>query len=231
MTTTKAPGAMTREMDMVHTGLLREYRLMPATIAGVAEGDLDRAALVAGHIELVATVLHHHHHSEDRAIWPRLLERCPDVIAPLVNRMERHHERIAYLSVDFTAAVATWRAEPTVANRAAVLTVLDPLVTVLREHLQAEIADVLPLIEQHITAAEWDAMVAEGAADLPVEQIPLMFGILMYEGDPGAIEDALANLPAEARDMISELAPRLYADRAEALYGTRTPPKETAAAH
>ena len=46
----------------------------------------------------------------------------------------------------------------------------------------------------------------------------------MYEGDPRAVEDALGKLPAEARPMIAETAPRLYADYAELVYGTRTPP-------
>ncbi|WIX76263.1 hypothetical protein QRX50_32985 [Amycolatopsis carbonis] len=70
-------------------------------------------------------------------------------------------------------------------------------------------------------------MVAQGAAELPPEKLPLVLGIMMYEGDPGAVQDALANLPAEARDTVAELAPRRYADVAETLYGTRTPPKES----
>ncbi|MEV6904849.1 hemerythrin domain-containing protein [Amycolatopsis sp. NPDC051372] len=227
MTATKAPGAMTREMRMVHTALRREFGLMPKLVAGVAEQDTQRAALVADHLELVNTILHHHHHAEDLEIWPNLLERCPTDVAPLVYGMERHHERIAFLGVDLTDAVAAWRAEPNTAHRDAVLAVLDPLITVLYEHLGAEEDYVLPLIERHITAAEWDTMVARGAAELPAEKLPLVLGIMMYEGDPGAVEDALGNLPAEARDTVAELAPRLYADLAETLHGTRTPPKES----
>ncbi|WIX76264.1 hemerythrin domain-containing protein [Amycolatopsis carbonis] len=122
---------MTREMRMVHTALRREFGLMPKLIAGVAEGDTARAALVADHLELVGTILHHHHHAEDLEIWPHLLERCPAEVAPLVYGMERHHERIAFLAVDLTDAVAAWRAEPNPARRDAVLAVLDPLITVL----------------------------------------------------------------------------------------------------
>lgn len=228
MTATKAPGAMTREMRMVHTALRREFGLMPKLITGVAEGDTARAALVAGHLELVSTILHHHHHAEDLEIWPHLLDRCPADVAPLVHGMERHHERIAFLGVDLTEAVAAWRSEPDPVHRDAVLAVLDPLITVLYEHLGAEEDYVLPLIEQHITAAEWNTMAAQAAAALPAEKLPLVLGIMMYEGDPGAVRDTLGNLPAEARDTLAELAPRLYADLAETLHGTRTPPKESA---
>ncbi|MEV4598099.1 hypothetical protein AB0K15_11895 [Amycolatopsis sp. NPDC049253] len=141
--------------------------------------------------------------------------------------MERHHERIVFLGVDLTEAVSVWRTEPNPGHRDAVLAVLDPLITVLYEHFGAEEDYVLPLIEQHITAAEWDTMVARGTAELPVEKLPLVLGIMMYEGDPGAVRDALGNLPAEARGTDAELAPRLYADLAETLYGTRIPRKES----
>lgn len=49
----------------------------------------------------------------------------------------------------------------------------------------------------------------------------------MCEGDPGAVQDALGNLPAEARGTVAELAPRRYADLAETFYGTGTPSTES----
>ena len=82
----------------------------------------------------------------------------------------------------------------------------------------------LPLAEKHITAEEWDAMVVDGAARIPQDKLPLILGILMYEGEPSAVEDALEKVPAEARPVIVETAPRWYGDYAELVYGTRTPP-------
>jgi len=228
MSGTKAPGAMTREMQMVHTALRREFGLMPELVRSVTEGDQDRVAVVADHIELIGMALHEHHHAEDLTIWPNLLERCPEEVAPLVHGMEKHHERIAELGSDLTKTVTAWRVDPNAANRDAVLAVLDPLVAVLREHLGAEEAYVLPLIEKHITGDEWDAMVAEGAAKLPQDKMPLVLGIMMYEGDPSAVKDALDNIPEEVRATVAEMAPRLYADYAETIYGTPTPPREAA---
>ena len=224
MAGTKVPGSMTREMVMVHTGFRREFGFMPELVRGVFEGDRHRAEIVADHIELVSSVLHHHHHGEDIVIWPRLLERCPEEILPLVHGMEGHHERIAALNDDLAKHVAAWRTDAGVQHRDAVLRTLEDMLPVLREHLLMEEQYVLPLIEKHITGDEWDAMVAAGAAETPQEQLPLIVGLMMYEGAPSAVQDALDNMPEEIRSMLTEAAPRLYGDYAERVYGTRTPP-------
>jgi hemerythrin-like domain-containing protein len=215
---------MTREMVMVHTAFRREFGFMPELVRGVFEGDRHRAEIIADHIELITSVLHRHHHGEDIHIWPRLLERCPEEILPLVHGMEGHHEKIASLSEDLTKQIAAWRTDASVAHRDAVLHTLEDMLPVLVEHLGMEERFVLPLIEKHITADEWDGMVAEGAGETPPEQLPLLFGVMMYEGAPSAVQDALNNIPEEVRPVVTEAAPRMYGDYAERVYGTRTPP-------
>jgi hemerythrin-like domain-containing protein len=223
MAGTKASGAMTREMIMVHTGLRREFGLMPEVVRGVSDGDWERAQIVADYIELIGTTLEHHHIGEDQHIWPRLLQRCPAEILPLVHGMEKQHARIATLDGALTKGIAAWRADAKAANREAVLGTLGVLLPVLREHLGAEEEYVLPLVERHITGDEWDAMVAESASAFPPDMRPLLFGIMMYEGDPTAVGEALDKMPDDVRRLITEAAPRLYGDYAERVYGTRTP--------
>jgi hemerythrin-like domain-containing protein len=219
----KAPGAMTREMVMVHTAFRREFGLMPELVRGVAAGDRARAAVVADHIELIGDALHHHHSGEDRVIWPALLERCPDSLAPLINLMEEHHERIADLGGRLAKAVAEWRTGGDPAARDSAAQVLDDLLPALHEHLGMEEERVMPLVEEHITADEWDGMVAEAGATTPQDKLALMFGIMMYEGEPAAVQDALANMPAEMRPIIAEVGPQAYAAYAQIVYGTTTP--------
>jgi hypothetical protein len=55
--------------------------------------------------------------------------------------------------------------------------------------------------------------------------MPTIFGLMMYEGDPRAVQDALDNMPPEAATMIAAAGPKAYGDYAELLYGTRTPPR------
>jgi hypothetical protein len=116
-----------------------------------------------------------------------------------------------------------WRVEADAGGREAAVDVLQQLLPALREHLGAEEELVLPLVEQHITADEWDGMVAEGAASTPPEMLPLALGMMMYEGEPSAVQDALANIPAEVRDIVAEQAPAAYAAYARSVYGTPTP--------
>jgi hemerythrin-like domain-containing protein len=220
MTGTKAPGAMTREMIMVHTAFRREFGLMPELVRGVAEGDWRRADMIGDHIEFVGSVLHHHHTGEDRVLWPLLLERCPDMLAPIVHSMEQHHERIATLGAQLTKTVDVWRLEADPSSRDASVDILYELLPVLRTHLAAEEELVLPLVEEHITADEWDGMVADGAASTPADKLPLALGMMMYEGDPEAVRDALANIPEEIRGVVAEQAPAAYAAYASLVYGT-----------
>ncbi|MFI6079316.1 hemerythrin domain-containing protein [Actinoplanes sp. NPDC051343] len=223
MAGTKAPEEMTRAMVMVHTGFRREYGLMPDLVRVVPEGDHARAAIVADHIELLNAVLEAHHGAEDVQIWPRLLERCPEEIRPLVHDMESHHERIASLVAALTKEVAAWRDGARAVSRDVVSQVLAELMPILNEHLGVEERWVLPLIEKHITADEWDQLAGEQASHLPQDKLPLVLGIFMYEGAPAAVQEMLDALPAEIRPIITEAAPRLYADYAERVYGTRTP--------
>jgi hypothetical protein len=128
------------------------------------------------------------------------------------------------LGGELTKHAAAWRTDASVSHREAVLHTLDSLLPILRQHLRMEELYVLPLIEKHITAAEWAGMVADGAARFPPSGLPLIYGLLMYEGAASAVENSLAGIPPDVRAVITEEAPRRYGDYAERVYGTRTPP-------
>lgn len=144
MLDTKAPGEMTRAMIMVHTGFRREFGLMPGLVRAVADGDRQRAAIVADHIGLLDTALHGHHYGEDQVLWPLLLERCPADLAPAVHRMQEDHHRVDGLSSELTRTLTAWRANADANDRAAAAGILDQLVSVLREHLGTEERLVMP---------------------------------------------------------------------------------------
>lgn len=82
----------------------------------------------------------------------------------------------------------------------------------------------LPLIEKHIEVEEWDEMVAGNTAELAPELMPVVLGMMMYDGDPAVTAEILAKTPDEVRSMMAEVAPRSYGDHAQRVYGTRTPP-------
>jgi iron-sulfur cluster repair protein YtfE (RIC family) len=216
-----------REMATIHAVFRRELGLAPRTIRGVEAGDVERARLVAGHVQGILQMLHHHHVSEDEFVWPRLLQRAPEQVAPLVAIMEAQHQDVAKLGTEVTEALATFGQTTTVWPGEDVAQGIERMLPVLVEHLDTEEQRVVPLMEQHITQAEWNQMVQSGAADVPPEVASFGFGMMMYEGEPEVIDAAIANMPSEAQPLIRRLGADAYAAKAKELYGTATPPRST----
>src|SRR4051794_38972612 len=61
-----------RDMIVVHTAMLREFRLAPQSVARVPAGAHRAARRVNAHLELLCDMLHHHHAGEDELLWPPL---------------------------------------------------------------------------------------------------------------------------------------------------------------
>ncbi|MEV4754529.1 hemerythrin domain-containing protein [Micromonospora sp. NPDC049559] len=230
MTSVGEPMADTRDMFLSHTMFRREFALLPGLVRGVTPGDKERAQIVAEHIELVDGSLHSHHTSEDKHLWPRLLERGPEEIAPIVHVMEDQHQMIADIIDEVKATLGTWRDSAASKSGDALAAALDRMVPLLVEHLKLEEDRVIPLIEKYITAAEWGAMVNEGAAAASPETLPLMFGMVTYEGDPEVIQEIVSHMPADVRPVIEDLAARAFASYSERVHGTATPPRSDSGA-
>jgi hemerythrin-like domain-containing protein len=216
-----------REMFMVHDMLRREFALMPALVSDVTVGNRDRAETVGDHIDTVVTVLHHHHRTEVRYVWPVLLERCAESLAPLLHLVECQHEQVAVLGYQVEKALSTWRDGVSAESRDDLIDALHLLNLSMREHLSDEEESIVPLMEQHVTAAEWSEMVAKAAAGSDPEQLPLEFGMLMYEGDPEIVDLAIARMPPHAGTVIRQLAARNFAEHSQRVHGTTTPQRSS----
>jgi hypothetical protein len=212
-------------MYAVHAVLRRELGLAPDLVRGVAEGDAERSRVVGGHIELTLAFLHTHHSGEDAHIWPRLLERAPQELAPIVHTMESQHHGIEVAQAEIVTHLEAWQSSTAAEPREQLAAALERLNLLVKEHLGIEEGKVVPIIAAHITAAEWNAMVQEGGAGTPPEMLPVMFGMLMYEGDPEVVQLAVDNMPPEIGAVIKDIASQAYADYAKNVYGTATPPR------
>jgi iron-sulfur cluster repair protein YtfE (RIC family) len=212
------PYADTRDMYTVHTIFRREYALLPGLVRAVAAKDEERAKVVADHVRLVNLILHHHHMAEDENLWPALLRRAPREIDPVIHLLEGQHEGLDVLLDEVNTRLDSWTDGADSAEGEALAAVLQRLAAALYEHMGLEEKLALPLVERYIFAAEWEAMIAEGAADIPPEVGPLVVGMLMYEGGLDAV-------PPEMRDVLGEMAPKAYAGYCERVHGTPTPPR------
>jgi hypothetical protein len=165
-------------------------------------------------------VLHHHHTAEDEGLWPRLLQRAPREIDPVVQLLAGQHDNLDVLLDDVDVRLDRWADGADSADGEALATVLRQVAVALYEHMGLEEKLALPLVERHVFATEWEAMIAAGAAEIPPEIGPVLVGMLMYEG-------GLDAAPPQMRDVLAEVAPKAYAGYCERLHGTPTPPLST----
>jgi hemerythrin-like domain-containing protein len=226
-TTDAQPHFHGSEMLIVHDMFRREFALMPGLVRRVAVGERDRAQIIGDHIEGATSALHIHHVLEDGNVWPLLLDRCGESVAPLVDLMERQHHQIATLIPRVDQALNVWRDSPTVESRQALVDILDRLIPALKEHLSTEEDRVVPLMEQHITAAEWNEFLKAESAAVEPDYLPLMLGMLMYEGDPESVEQVIATMSADTGPVIRQLAAPTFAAHSQRVHGTATPPRST----
>jgi hypothetical protein len=227
MKTINEPLADARDMFAVHTMFRREFELMPGLVRAATAGDKQRATMVAGHIALVGGILNHHHSGEDSHIWPLLRERCPQECTAIVDVMEDQHRAIHTLLSQVLQEQESWHDSASPDTRHALARVIDRLIPVTNEHLGLEEECVVPLIEKHITEAEYAVLAQEQAAYIAPYELPEVFGMITYEGDPAVIDMIVAEMPAKVQPVIKDLAAAAYAAYATELYGTAAPPRMT----
>ncbi|MGY1618754.1 hemerythrin domain-containing protein [Geodermatophilus sp. SYSU D00691] len=222
MTATTAP-IDTSEMNTVHTLFRREFRLAGGVVRRVADGDVARARVVDAHLDLIGRGLHQHHTSEDELLWPVLLERVPDELAPIVRLMEAQHEKVDARLAQIGELRPRWVATATAADRDRLAALFDELYVLLAEHLDAEEERLLPIVARTLTAAEWAEMGVRARASTPRAERSLVMGMIQYEGDPAVIAHMLSAAPPPVRWLVPKLARRAFRRHALVVHGTATP--------
>ncbi|OBK95602.1 hemerythrin domain-containing protein [Mycobacterium sp. 1165178.9] len=159
------------EMALVHRIFRKELEDAATLIRGVQPGRRGPGKRVAGHIANVLKALHHHHLAEDELLWPKLHDRTP-MHAEDVRRMETEHDFIAKTAASVELRLAGWMAvidSPT--TRLAQARAEEALVSEIRalrelvgDHLSAEEAIIVPLINENLTDAEWHAATERGGS-------------------------------------------------------------------
>ena len=220
--------ADTRDMYMVHTVFRREFGALPSLVRSVRTGDAERSQIIAHHIDVLSNFLDAHHRSEDIHLWPKLLDRGSQDVAPIVHLMEGQHEDIERLNEEASRAVGSWRTNPTQESQRALAHVLDSLFYRLDEHMSLEEWRILPLTEKYITATEWRDMASESGREIHQEYIPLVFGMTLYEANQDVIQKTLSELPPEVRSVLQVRGPQEFSSHSERVYGTSTPPRSGA---
>jgi hemerythrin-like domain-containing protein len=215
-----SPYADTSDMYAAHDVFRREFALLPGLVRSVPASDTDRVRDVAGHISLMNELLHHPHSAEDAVLWPRLLARAPKEIDPVVHLAEGHHLAIEGLLEETGDRLSAWADGVAGDDGDSLADTLQRLAAALYEHMGLEEKLILPLVERHIFATEWNDMVERLGAGIRPEIGLIAAGMMMYEA-------GLDPLPEAMRAGAAEVAPQAYAAHCERVHGTPTPPRST----
>ena len=212
------PYADTQSMYVIHILFRREFGLLPDLVQSVPHEDTAHAKVVADHLTFVNNLLVHHHEVEDEVLWPLLLARAPKETDPVVHLAEGHHQRIDTLLSLVEARLAAWADRASRDDGEALSLALRELAVILFEHMDLEEQLILPLVERHVFATEWLQMEGRAIGMIESQDVPLVFGMALYESGADII-------PEPMRDEMLAVAEQAYADYAERVHGTRTPPR------
>lgn len=169
-------------------------------VGSVAEGDTDRAGLIAGYYDEMLTLLTLHHDGEDVLVWPKLLERAP-AQAELVRTAESQHRGIHEPLARARVALKAWEEAPDAPQGAGLVGALGELATGLVAHLDNEEKTVLPLIGEHLTIEEWGELAGHAMRNYPGERIWLVLGLVRENMTQTQRDMMLAHMPPPAVEM------------------------------
>jgi hemerythrin-like domain-containing protein len=196
-------------MYMIHRVFRREFGMLPGLVRKVDGGDRRRAVVVHGHLRTVLAQLHLHHTSEDVALWPRLLDRARPSTS-LIYTMEEQHHGVEVADARIRDLADTWTADPTTAHGEDLAQALEEMDTALAEHLDLEERAILPLVEQHITPAEWKEMTEHAGRSMPLTLAPILLGLTLEEATPAERDMVRSDIPRPMWLVLGLIGPVLY---------------------
>ena len=203
----------TGEVVVIHDMFRREFRLLPQLLAGVRDGDTARAQVLATHAAALLEFLHHHHHhGEDLLLWP-VLEPRVSVEPERVARMEDQHEVVARSISRLHELLPPWRERAGALDRDLLVAEVEAMTGPLLAHLEEEERVVLPLVEEHLSVAEWKRLAEHGVDNLPKDKrlAMLSLGSLLEDIAPQERARFLTDLPLPARVAWRVVGRRAYA--------------------
>jgi hemerythrin-like domain-containing protein len=211
--------ADSRDMIVVHRMFRRQFAAIPALVSEVRDGDSDRVAIVADHVVWMVEFLHAHHEGEDMLVWPRLVERCPTEVEPLIFTMEAQHHALAVALDDLAARTSDWRSTGAVGERDAVADAATALLVRIAEHLDLEELEVLSLIDRYLTEKEWKQVGGSGLKKMSFTHLTIAFGMILDDASPEQVTTMRDTIPRGPWVLFSLLGPRAYSKYAERLHG------------
>jgi hemerythrin-like domain-containing protein len=209
-------------MLVIHAALSREFRLAPAAVRRVKQGDRKHARKVDDHLSFICKLLHEHHVGEDEIVWPTLRARLSAADRQLLDRVETQHAGINAALERVEDARRWFLEQPDSSHGAALADKLETLHELVVEHLADEERDILPLAAANLSDPEWRA-IGQSLQVLSPRLLLLGAGMCIYQADPEVIAMMFKAIPTPVRVIVPLISSRMYARHNLRIHGTRAP--------
>jgi hemerythrin-like domain-containing protein len=189
----------TGDMLVVHGVFRQAFAAMPGLVAGVADGDKARSAVVADYAIEILDGLHRHHSTEDDYLWDALAAKAP-ACAQHVDLMRAQHAEVAVIIDALIPRISAWRASASAEQRAVVLNGVESIRDTLAMHLGDEESRILPVAATTFTQPEWDVVGEKARSEIPKKRLLVSLGYILHSLPDGEREKwSKEMLPGPAR--------------------------------
>jgi hypothetical protein len=185
--------ADTRSMGIVHSALRRDLERTRIVLNDRPYPDGERRRALASHLLWMMHFLHMHHTGEDIGLWPLVRAKNP-AAETLLDQMDDDHQRIAPAITALEEAARAYGDDDSA--REGVLSALAQLTDVLLPHLRREELEMMPVVSETLTDAEYRAV--------EHEQFVAPKGLMELGAEAHWVLDGL---PAEGRDVMLHVVP------------------------
>lgn len=213
----------THQMVIGHRVFRNEFPLLAALVQAVPAGDGRRARLLAAHTDDLVTLLRLHHGMEDAHLWPLLAERARPHTESIRRMESQHHEIEIHLDL-IESLLPAWASDARPGERDELARTLLTAGRRLDEHLDDEEREVLPIVAEHLSADEWNGMMAYAHAGIRRRQMMTFFGAALEYATPAERADLLAQVPAPMRLLWRSVGWRRYRAKARRVRNGATSP-------
>ncbi len=145
-------------MYVMHHAFRRDLTAFAAAAVATPVADREAWVALADRWEVFSDALHHHHSAEDSGLWPLLMERTDDAGRAVLQAMEDEHAQIDPILEACAAGFARLASHPEEDTRAALAVRLVAGRELLGEHLRHEETEAIAIIQQVMTAEEWQRL-------------------------------------------------------------------------
>ncbi|MGY2082241.1 hemerythrin domain-containing protein [Blastococcus sp. SYSU DS0539] len=194
---------------VLHQLVRRELRTLADVATWAPDGECARTGMLACHAELLARVLLHHHAVERESVWPALLRAAPEADRPAAEAavaawtLACSHIDAALRDLDTTAR--QWVVCGSGRARDGFARACRRLAEDVAAQTAEEEATLLPLLDRHLTDADWTATIRTARCGLSGRQQLLVLGLALEDSCAGDRARLLSGVPRSTR-----LAWRLY---------------------